>query len=207
MEIIDRCLEPDVEVIHAPTVQPIHLALWDTTLDFSNHSYVYNERARVWESMRGESLTERDLLVTQYWRNPTHPSNACRIAISNYRLPILPTGESTIRTWITERDVGTHQGGPHPFILFNHKHGIWIEVLLDGKKVMRYCNIPLPHERTLLPSYFDEHQVKTLPIPSTFNLDDLQKMSLDEPSGVLGLTFSDGRLWLLFFDGYDDGIL
>jgi len=209
MEIIDHCLQPDVEVVDAPIVQPIQLTLRDTTPEFSNHLYIYSQRARVWESMFGESLMEREMLVTQYWRNPTYPSNATRvrIAVSNYRLPIPATNQPLIRTWITERDVGMFnpsQGDPYPFIDFNHKHGIWIEILPDGKKVMRYCSIPLHHERTEMPTYFDETQIKTFPIPSTFNLDDLHKMSLDEPSGVLGLTFSDGRLWLLYFDGYED---
>jgi hypothetical protein len=63
--------------------------------------------------------------------------------------------------------------------------------------------MPFRHEQTQPLGYFDE-RVKTFPIPSTFNLDDLQKMSCDEASGVLGLTFSDGRLWLLYFDGYED---
>jgi hypothetical protein len=210
MEIIDRCLQPDVEVVDAPIVEPIQLTLRDTTPEFSNHLYIFSQRARVWESMHGESLMEREMLVTQYWRNPTYPSNASRvrIAVSNYRLPIPATRAPLIRTWITERDVGMchpSQGEPSPFIDFNHKHGIWVEALPDGRKVMRYCSIPLLHERTQLPAYFDETQVKTFPIPSTFNLDDLQKMSLDEPSGVLSLTFSDGRLWLLYFDGYEDG--
>jgi hypothetical protein len=210
MEIIEYCLRPDVDVVDAPVVEPIQLTLKDTTSEFSKHLYIYSQRARVWESMSGESLMDREMLVTQYWRNPTYPSNATRvrIAVSNYRLPIPATNQPLIRTWITERDVGMFnpsQGDPYPFIDFNHKHGIWIEVLPDGKKVMRYCSIPLHDERRQLPAYFDETQIKTFPIPSTFNLDDLHKMSLDEPSGVLGLTFSDGRLWLLYFDGYEDG--
>lgn len=47
--------------------------------------------------------------------------------------------------------------------------------------------------------------IKSFPLPSVFDLNDLRHMTVDEASGVMGLSFSDGCLWLLHYDGYIDG--
>jgi hypothetical protein len=70
--------------------------------------------------------------------------------------------------------------------------------------------ITFPHRNDLVekhrdPDWFRRNKVKQFPIPSTIDLGELRQMNLDEPSGILGLTMKDGRLWLMYYDGYDDG--